>query len=72
MRPHVTGYNVSHSASGMVQMYETTDTNFFMESESPNLFVFTIAAFNVLGTGEESDIISELYTNYNIILFSTP
>ena len=72
MRPHVIGYNVSHNASGTVQMYETTDTYFLVESASPNLFVFTVTAFNVLGTGEESGIISELYSYYNTILFSIP
>ena len=40
-------------------MHETNDTNFVMESASPSLFVFTVVAFNVLGTGEESDITSE-------------
>ena len=71
-RPHAIGYNVSHNASGTVQIYETTDAKFLVESGSPNLFVFTVAAFNGLGTGEESDIISELYTYYCIVLFSTP
>ena len=58
-RPHVIGYNVSHNASGTVQMYETTETNFLVLSSSPSLFIFTVAAFNVLGTGEENDLISE-------------
>ena len=58
-RPHVIGYTVSHNASGTVQMYDTTYTSFVMESASPSLFVFTVVAVNVLGTGEESDITSE-------------
>ena len=42
-------------------MYETTVTAFMMESATPNLFVFTVVAINVLGAGEESDITSELW-----------
>ena len=37
------------------------------EIASPIFFVFTVAAFSVLGTGGESDIIRELYTCYNTI-----
>ena len=64
-RPHVIGYNITHNASEIVQMYGTNDTGFVLESASPNLFIFTVAPINVLGTGEEIDITSELYTHYN-------
>ena len=58
-RPHVIGYNVSHNASGTVNLYETNDTKFVLESESLSSFDFIVAAINVLGAGEESDITSE-------------
>ena len=38
---------------------ETTDTNLSLESAPMNLFILTVAAVNVLGKGEESDITSE-------------
>ena len=41
-------------------MYETNDTDFVIESGAPNMFIFTVAAVNVLGRGEEKDITSEL------------
>ena len=40
-------------------MYGTNDTKLVLETASPNLFIFTVAAINILGTGEESDITSE-------------
>ena len=40
-------------------MYDTTGTNFVMESASPSLFAFTVVAVNILGAGEENDITSE-------------
>ena len=52
-------------------MYETNDTYFVMESASPSSFVFTVAAINVLGTGKESDITSELYTLFLLLLVPT-
>ena len=58
-RPHVIGYNVSHNASGTVQMYSTNDTDFVLDSSSPSLFVLAVVAVNVLGTGKESAITSE-------------
>ena len=45
-------------------MYETSD-KLSRGMCMPNLFIFTVAAFNVLGTREESDIIRQLYTYYN-------
>ena len=60
-RPHVLGYNVSHNASGIVQMYETNHTSVVVESASSCTLVFTIVAINVLGSGEESHITSEFY-----------
>ena len=42
-----------------MQMFETNDTNFVMEGAPPSLFVFTVAAVDILGTGEKSDITSE-------------
>ena len=53
------GYNDSHNASGTVQIYETNETNVVMESASSSSFAFTVAASNILGAGEESDITSE-------------
>ena len=58
-RLHVLGYSVSHNACGAVWMYGTTDMNLVMESTSTSLLVITVAAVNVLGTGEESDITGE-------------
>ena len=51
--PHIIGYNVSHNAIGMVQMYGTTDTDFVIETASLNFFRFTVVAFNVLVEGKE-------------------
>ena len=42
-----------------MKLFETSDTKFGLESASSSLFVFTVAAINVLGAGEESDITSE-------------
>ena len=42
-------------------MHETNNTDFVMEIVSPNLFIFTVTAINVLGKGEESDIFSEFF-----------
>ena len=42
-----------------MQIYETNDTKFVLESASPSPFVFTVVAINVLGAGKESDITSE-------------
>ena len=47
-------------------MYGTTVTNFMVESATPNLFVFTVVAINILGEGEESDITSEFCGAYII------
>ena len=58
-----------HNGSGTLKMYETNDTNLLVKNAYPNLFVFMVAAFNVLGTGEERDFISGLHTYYNTILF---
>ena len=44
-----------------MQIHETNNTDLVMEIASLNLFIFTVAAINVLGKGEDSDIISELY-----------
>ena len=41
-------------------MNKTNDTDFFIETAAPNLFIFTVAAVNVLGKGDERDITSEL------------
>ena len=49
----------------------TNDTNFVMETASPNLLIFTVAAINVLGTWEGTDITSELCTYYKTILMNT-
>ena len=68
-RPHVLGYNVSHNASGTVRMYDTTETNFDMESASPNLFALTVAAVNILGAGKESDITSE-FSHVSVFVMS--
>ena len=70
-RPQVLGYLVAHNANGIVEVSETNVTNFVMESPSPNLFIFTVAAINILGAGVESDITSELYTYYRTTLIST-
>ena len=40
-------------------MYETSDTDFVIESAAPDLFIFTVAAVNVLGKGVESAITCE-------------
>ena len=40
-------------------MNETNDTGFVIESEVPDVFIFTVAGVNVLGKGRESDITSE-------------
>ena len=37
------------------------NTDFAIEIASPNLFIFTVIVINVLGKGEDSDIISELF-----------
>ena len=42
-----------------MKLYETNDTKFVLEGTSSSPFVFTVAAINVLGAGEESDITSE-------------
>ena len=67
-RPHVLGYTVSHNASGIVEMYGTNDTKFVLESTSSCPFVFIVAAINVLGAGEESDIISELICGASVFV----
>ena len=62
-RPPVVAYSVSFSGADTMQIYETNDTYFVVESVPTNLFTFAVAAVNVLGVGEESNltISSELY-----------
>ena len=43
-----------------MKLFETPKTEFAMVIASPNLFILTVAAINVLGKGEESAITSEL------------
>ena len=62
-RPPLLGYSVSFSGAETMQINETNDTYFVVESVSTNFFTFTVAAVNVLGVGKESNltISSELH-----------
>ena len=42
-------------------MYGANDTKFVMETASPSLFIFTVAAINIVGTGEENNITGEFF-----------
>ena len=59
---------MSYNTSGTVEMDETNDTEFIMESASQHLFVFTVAAFNVLGEGKGSNITSEFMWCITVVL----
>ena len=62
-RPPVVAYTISFSGAETMQINETNDTYVVVESVPTNLFTFAVAAVNVLGVGEESNltISSELY-----------
>ena len=59
-RSPVTGYIVSHNATGTVQVYLTNNTQFFISVIPSEMIVLTVTATSVLGSGKQSCFTSEL------------
>ena len=55
----MTGYKISHNATGVVLVNGTNDTNFTIEHLSPGTYLFSVLAVNTLGEGEKSTILAE-------------
>ena len=53
-----------------MQMNETSDTYVILHNVLPNHFIFSVAAINVLGKGEERNIMSEFHTQHNEYIHS--
>ena len=55
----MTGYKISHNATGVVLVNSTNDTNFTIEHLSPGTYFFSVSAVNTLGEGEKSTILAK-------------
>ena len=62
----MTGYKVSHNATGSVLLSQTSYTTFVVESAVPGVYHFTVFAFNVLGNGKEANVTGYVLTKFHV------
>ena len=56
-RPPVTGYKISHNNTGNDTVSTISDTEYVVIFTGPGVYLFTVQAYNVLGDGNESNIL---------------
>ena len=53
-------YKISHNTTGSILVNQTNYTTFVIESVAPGVYLFTVLIVNVLGDGEEENIVITL------------